>query len=112
MFFVDSVAQSVFDACMTDEQLIDEVWRAIGRHSAADRTARSYTWWAKLNAEPDKTLVMVSERIVRAALTEVLPDPELADWRKLMESIDRRAMMVRLDGVMMTLDAEERTADW
>src|ERR1044072_7430366 len=96
-----------------DDALITEVWNAIKRRSEADRTARSYTWWAKLNAEPDKSLLMVNEGIIREALREVMDDPEFAEWQRFIERQDQRAAMaVRLDGVMMTLDIEERTADW
>jgi exonuclease III len=91
------------------DALINDAWRALVRHAQADRNARSYTWWARLNAEPDKTMMMINETLFRAAMREVLDDPELADWKALLAKMDQAG---RIQGVSMTLDIDERTADW
>lgn len=95
------------------DEIINAAWQSLLRHAAADRNARSYTWWAKLNAEPDKTMMMINETLFRAAMREALVDPAFADWQRFVERLDEKAAVaVRLDGVMLTLDTEERTADW
>ena len=98
-----------------DTDLIDDAWRLLVGLSEADRNCRSYTWWAKLNFEPDKTLIMVNERVFRAALTKALEDNDIAEFLHFLTELDRKAAERRRRAeieMLGNLDAEERTADW
>lgn len=92
--------------------LIEKAWLALKRHSEADRNARSYTWWAKLNFEKDQTMIMVSESIVREALREALAGSDIADFLALLKQIDQKATERRVADSAFFLEIEERTADW
>ena len=97
---------------MEESSLIEKAWSALQRHSEADRNARSYTWWAKLNFEKDQTMIMVSETIVRAALREALADSDIAEFLELLKRIDREATHSRINDALFFNELEERTADW
>ena len=100
---------------MDEAALIDDAWKALIRLSEADRNARSYTWWAKLNFEKDKTMLMVNESIFRAALREALAVSDIADFQAFLATLDRKAaerQRQRIDEMMVYFDPEERTAEW
>jgi hypothetical protein len=97
---------------MDENELIEKAWSAIMRRSHADRNARSYTWWAKLNFEKDQTMVMVNESIVREALLDALKDSDIAEFLALLKRIDREAEQRRIGGALFFAEIEERTADW
>jgi hypothetical protein len=97
---------------MDEAELIEKTWSALVRRSEADRTARSYTWWAKLNFEEDKTLIMVNEAIVREALREALADSDIAEFLALLKRIDREAEQQRISSALFFEELDERTADW
>jgi len=100
---------------MDEAALIDDAWKALIRLSEADRNARSYTWWAKLNFEKDKTMLMVNESIFRAALRETLAVSDIADFQAFLATLDRKAaerQRQRIDEMMVYFDPEERTAEW
>jgi hypothetical protein len=98
-----------------DIDLIDDAWRILVDRSEADRNCRSYTWWAKLNFEPDKTMIMVNETVFREALAKALEDNDIAEFLHFLKELDRKAAERRRRAeieMLGYLDAEERTADW
>jgi hypothetical protein len=97
---------------MDETTFIERAWSALVRRSEDDRNARSYTWWAKLNFEKDKTLVMVNETIVREALREALADSDIAEFLALLKRIDQEAEQRRISDALFFAEIDERTADW
>lgn len=99
---------------MDDDRLIIDAWNALVRLSDADRSCRSYTLWPRLNLEPDKTMVMVNKTVFEAAMRAALVDNDISDFMAFMRLMDRKAeeRRLRAQQELLTLEPEERSADW
>ena len=99
---------------MDDDRLIIDAWNALVRLSNADRTCQHYTLWAKLNLEPDKTIITVNKAVFEAALKAALADNDISDFIDFMRLLDHKAEERRLRAKqeLLAREPEERPADW
>lgn len=99
---------------MDDDRLIIDAWNAVVRLSNADRACRSYTLWAKLNREPDTTTITINKTVFEAALKAALVDNDISDFMDFMRLMERKADERRqqTERELLTLEPEERPADW
>lgn len=99
---------------MDDDRLIIDAWNALVRLSHANRTCQSYNLWATVNLEPDKTMIMVNKTVFEAAMKTALVDNDISDFMDFMRLMDRKAQERRLraEQELLTLEPEERPADW
>ena len=98
---------------MDEASLIDQTWAELQRLSEADRTTRSYNFWARVNGEKGG-LFTVTRAMLETALRQAMQENEIAEYRAFLRTLDAKAEERRKVAEIVALyaDPEERTADW
>lgn len=95
------------------DRLIHDAWDKLRQLSTTTPATARYNYWARINLEPDPTMITINAEMFRAAMNHAIKN-DLAEFLELLQIMDRKAAERERaeQAIIANLDLDERTADW